>query len=361
MLKLMTLLFFIVSFNQSILASENALASLSKYGLTESEMSTLLEKHPELKDLEVAYADQKGDSLYLSIRIFPEELNEVYTIIKTNSEVAIEKTETQFDVELETIQGQIKNTLFETIFFRTDSKKLATILSEAFKDDFTTTKGLRVSSSYSFEVIKYFKDGQFIKYGDILKSSLVIGRALSSKTFQLNEDNNWSLLPEELELSDKPFYAPVRSSRISSLFQLNRRHPVKKRHQPHNGVDFVATSGTAIYPAMAGEVVTISRTRSRGKFVTIRHDNGYETSYMHLKKFQKGLRVGMLVDLEDEIGKVGRTGYATGAHLHFGVSKNGYFINPIHLLKSYSYDQKDHFEILEGEIDEESGLIDTEV
>lgn len=361
MLKFMTLLFFIVTLNQNILASENALTSLLKHGLNDSDLMLLVEQHPELKDLEVAFADKKGDSVYLMIRIFSEEENEVYTIIKTNSEIEIEKTDTQFDVELETIQGQIKNTLFETILFRTDSKKLATILSEAYEDDFTTTKGLRVSSSYSFEVIKYFKDGQFIKFGDILKSSLVIGRAVSSKTFQSNADKKWSLQPEELEISDKPFYAPVRSSRISSLFQLNRRHPVKKRHQPHNGVDFVATSGTAIYPAMAGEIVVISRTRSKGKFVTIRHENGYETSYMHLKRFQKGLRIGMLVELEDEIGEVGRTGYATGAHLHFGVSKNGYFVNPIHLLKSYSYDQKDQNEILEGEIDEESGLIDIEV
>jgi murein DD-endopeptidase MepM/ murein hydrolase activator NlpD len=358
MTKVIAALLFFISLNQNLLASENALVSLLKRGLEHTDLVVLTKKYPELKDLEVAFTEKKGESADFTIKLYPELTSDVYTITKKDTDLEIEKTDVEYGVDVETIEGEIKNTLFETIINKTESEKLAKLLSEAFSDDFTTTKGLKVKASYSFQVIKYFVDDEFIKYGDVLKGTLVIGRAVSAKTFQMNPDNTWALLPEELELAEKPFYAPVRSSRVSSLFQLNRRHPVKKRHQPHNGIDFVATSGTAIYPALDGEVVTISRTRSKGKYITIRHDNGYETSYMHLKRYQKGLRVGQRVELEDQIGEVGRTGYATGAHLHFGVIKNGYFINPIHLLKSYCYDQKDQYENLEGEVDEESSVVE---
>ena len=106
-------------------------------------------------------------------------------------------------------------------------------------------------------------------------------------------------------------------------------------------------SGTPVYPALEGEVIAIGRARAKGKFVLIQHDNGYQTTYDHLKKFKKGLRVGMHVEMDDQIGEVGRTGYATGAHLHFGVIFEGYYTNPIYLLKDYSDDQKNLAENLD--------------
>jgi murein DD-endopeptidase MepM/ murein hydrolase activator NlpD len=105
-------------------------------------------------------------------------------------------------------------------------------------------------------------------------------------------------------------------------------------------VDFSAKSGTPVHPALDGEIISIGRARAKGKFVLIRHSNGFESTYDHLRKFKKGLRVGMHVTINDLIGEVGRTGYATGAHLHFGILKNGLYVNPIDYLNNYQIDKE---------------------
>lgn len=246
-------------------------------------------------------------------------------------------------IEVVTIEGDIHGNLRDAVTSAVKDETIAEEISLAFKDEFTNTKGLRARASFSFDIIAYFDQDQFVKYGEVMKASLIIGQAISRKILQQDpETENWSLLPEIVETEDRPFYPPVKSSRVSSLFQFNRRHPVTRRLQPHNGIDFVAPSGSAVYPALDGEIVTMGRARAKGKFILIRHDNGYLTTYDHLKKFQKGLRVGMRVEVQDQIGEVGRTGFSTGAHLHFGVLKDGYYVNPIDLMKDYTFDEEDN-------------------
>lgn len=358
MAKLLTCLLFFTLVSFSAHASGKAVEVLKEHGFKQAEIESALEQFPELEDTIIVAETQKFIEDRFALKLYPEADGLVYIITRNFKNVVVEKSEALLEMETKIISGDIKNTLYETIERDTNSEDLARQMADGFKEDFSTTKGLRANASYEFEVAQYFDEGRFVKYGSILKASLVIGKATTRKILKLDSETyTWSLQPEDSTLADKPFYAPIRSSRVSSLFQLNRRHPVTRRHQPHNGVDFVAKSGTPIFPALDGEVITIARTRSKGKFITILHDNGYETTYIHLKKFQKGLRVGMRVELEDQIGEVGRTGYSTGAHLHFGVIKDGYYVNPLYLLKDYGYDEKDLYEgaalneqpIIEGE------------
>jgi murein DD-endopeptidase MepM/ murein hydrolase activator NlpD len=65
-----------------------------------------------------------------------------------------------------------------------------------------------------------------------------------------------------------------------------------------------------------------------GNLVMIRHENGVETAYMHLSKFAKGIKAGQKIEAKTVIGYVGTTGLSTGPHLHFGVKKNGVFVDP---------------------------------
>ncbi len=350
MVKNLFVILFLALSSHALMAGEKAKEALGHYGFNQAEISVLETKYPELSTLELAsdiqnIPDEKKP-LAFTLKLYSENTNDVYIVQKNDTQVDVEKTYLPFEIVSKTIEGEIHGTLFDTLKREVGSEKIANQLSDAFSEDFTTTKGLRVKAYYSFEVIEYFDQNRFVKYGDVRKASLTIGQAISKKVLQQDfKTLAWSLQPEFLERFERPFYAPVKSSRVSSLFQLNRRHPVTKRHQPHNGIDFVASSGTAVYPAMDGEVVTMGRARSKGKFIVIKHDNGYQTTYDHLRKFKKGLRVGMHVEMDDQIGEVGRTGYATGAHLHFGViNEEGFYVNPIYLVRSYCYDQKDRYE-----------------
>jgi len=79
----------------------------------------------------------------------------------------------------------------------------------------------------------------------------------------------------------------------------------------------------------SGTVVAASHDSSNGRTVRVRHPSGYESYYLHLSRFAPGIRAGVRVGQGDRVGFVGSTGLSTGPHLHYGLTKNGSFVNPI--------------------------------
>ncbi len=117
--------------------------------------------------------------------------------------------------------------------------------------------------------------------------------------------------------------APVRFSRISSGFASRRFHPVLKYSRPHFGTDYAAPTGTPIMAVGNGVVTAASYTGGNGNFVKIRHNDMYETQYLHMSRFAKGIKRGTPVSQGQIIGYVGMTGLATGPHVCFRFWKNG--------------------------------------
>lgn len=341
------------SFSHVLFAGEKAAQIFEQYNFSNDEAAAFFNKFPELETIEIA-SELKGElpDKSFSLKLYAENSNDVYIIQKTDAQMNIEKTYVPFEVNTRNFEGEIHGTLFETLQKDLGNEKMARQIAEAFKEDFMTTRGLRVPAAYTFDVIQYYDQDHLVKYGNVVKASLIIGKAIVEKVLQQDfETLKWNLLPLIPETNDRPFYAPVKSSRVSSLFQLSRRHPViRRRIQPHNGIDFVARAGTPVFPALEGEIIAIGKARAKGKFILIQHDNGYQTTYDHLRKFSKGLRVGSRVEMNEAIGEVGRTGYATGAHLHFGVIKDGFYVNPLYLVKDYGYDEKELRENENGDL-----------
>lgn len=121
--------------------------------------------------------------------------------------------------------------------------------------------------------------------------------------------------------------APVKFSRISSNYNLRRFHPIKGKTIPHLGTDYAAPHGTAIRSVSDGVVTSSSYTSGNGNFVKIKHDNVYETQYLHMSRFAKGIRPGVRVRQGQTIGFVGSTGLSTGPHVCFRFWKNGRQVN----------------------------------
>lgn len=122
---------------------------------------------------------------------------------------------------------------------------------------------------------------------------------------------------------------PLSFSRVSSHFNLKRRHPITRRIRPHKGTDFKAPHGAKIWAPASGVVVFAGRQRGYGITLEIDHQNGYRTKYAHLSRVVGGLRVGMRVKRRQVIAKVGNTGFSTGTHLHYEVIVNGMHRNPL--------------------------------
>ena len=115
------------------------------------------------------------------------------------------------------------------------------------------------------------------------------------------------------------------SGRISSGFG-KRSRPTAGASTYHKGLDIAAPSGTPIVAAAEGKVVTAAYSSSAGNYVMISHGNGLYTVYMHCSRL--AVKEGDTVSAGQVIAYVGSTGISTGAHLHFGVSKNGSYVDP---------------------------------
>lgn len=125
--------------------------------------------------------------------------------------------------------------------------------------------------------------------------------------------------------------APVRFSRISSYYNLNRFHPILKRVRPHFGTDYAAPYGTPIMAVGDGVVSQASYTGGNGNFVKIKHSGTYESQYLHMRGFAKGVRTGTRVSQGQVIGYVGATGLATGPHVCFRFWMRGKQVNHLKL------------------------------
>jgi murein DD-endopeptidase MepM/ murein hydrolase activator NlpD len=116
--------------------------------------------------------------------------------------------------------------------------------------------------------------------------------------------------------------------RVSSPFGW-RVHPIFHTRKLHTGVDLAAPEGTRVYAAGDGVVERAGWSSGYGRFILLRHVNGYETAYGHLSRIAAATKVGATVRQGQVIGYVGHTGFATGPHLHFEIRINGHFVDPL--------------------------------
>jgi len=123
--------------------------------------------------------------------------------------------------------------------------------------------------------------------------------------------------------------APVNYSHISSGFSTHRFDPVLRFVRPHVGVDYAAPYGTPIKAAGDGVIMLAGYKGGYGNTIVIKHDDKYSTLYAHLSKFAANLKDGAAVQQGQIIGYVGRTGFATGPHLHYEIHVNNKPANPI--------------------------------
>jgi murein DD-endopeptidase MepM/ murein hydrolase activator NlpD len=146
------------------------------------------------------------------------------------------------------------------------------------------------------------------------------GRALPA--FRYDQGDGFDYFDEAGQSLRKAFLkAPVEFSRISSRYNLKRFHPILQKTKAHYGTDYAAPKGTPIISVGDGVVSKSSYTKGNGKYVKIRHNNTYETQYLHMSR--RAVSAGEHVKQGQVIGYVGSTGLATGPHVCFRFWKNG--------------------------------------
>lgn len=164
-----------------------------------------------------------------------------------------------------------------------------------------------------------------IDANDLTTDSLVVGQKLFIPGAHLDSQSLKKALGEL-------FSAPLSVKwRVSSPFGY-RADPFTGARSFHTGIDLVVPAGTPVKSALGGRVGAVGYSNVYGNYVIIKHSNGYQTLYAHLKYTAK-VKSGQVISQGVTVGYVGNTGYSTGAHLHFSVYKNGKLVNPRTILK----------------------------
>ncbi len=144
-----------------------------------------------------------------------------------------------------------------------------------------------------------------------------------------------------IKIKKSYFITPCRYRRISDRFTKKRWHPILHRYRPHNGIDYANRRGTPIWATYQGVVVYAGWVRGYGRYIEIKHPNGYHSVYGHLSKIK--VRRGQRVKKHQVIGLMGSSGLSTGSHLHFGIKKGSTWINPankIYVIKRKSLKER---------------------
>ncbi len=121
---------------------------------------------------------------------------------------------------------------------------------------------------------------------------------------------------------------PVNNAIMRSGFG-GRRHPILGYTKMHTGVDWATPYGTPIFASGNGVLEKVGPEGGYGKYIRIKHNNGYETAYGHMSAFAKGMEPGKRVRQGQVIGFVGSTGQSTGPHVHYEILVNGRFVDPL--------------------------------
>ncbi len=227
------------------------------------------------------------------------------------------------------VAGIVQSSLWEAMIENDASPQLAVLMSHIFGwsiDFFGIQNGDNFRLIYAQEFVE---DKPLNNYRIHAASFCTSDNLVYAIPFtQDNEELFYNIDGNSLEGAF--LKAPLDFYRITSKFSNSRMHPVLKRRRAHHGVDYAAPVGTPVYAIGNGKVIDKGyQANGGGNYIKIRHNSTYVTTYMHLSKFAKGLKVGDMVKQKQVIGYVGSTGISTGPHLDFRVHENGKPINPL--------------------------------
>ncbi len=227
------------------------------------------------------------------------------------------------------ISGVIEESLFGAVETIGEKPVLAMDLADIFAWQVDFFRDLRRGDSFVALVDKYYRDGEFVRYGRI-DAAQFVNNGTSHKAFLYSRQGGRGDYFDETggSLQKQFLKAPLRFRRISSGFSTRRLHPVTGKVVPHLGVDYAAPTGTPIMAIGDGKVVMVKRDAANGRIIKIRHNSVYSSAYAHMNSFASGMKVGTRVRQGQVIGYVGSTGRATGPHLHFAMYRNGRYVNP---------------------------------
>ncbi len=202
-------------------------------------------------------------------------------------------------------------------------------LAQIFQWDIDFVLDIRSGDRFFMIYEELYIDNQWIGNGEILAAQFFNQKdKYTAVIFEKRDGVLGHFSPTGKSMRKAFLRAPLDFSRISSNFNLRRKHPLFDRTIPHRGIDYAAPQGTPVLASGDGTISTAAKTEANGNYIVIKHGESIVTKYLHLSKFGGDIRPGKHVTQGQVIGYVGATGWATAPHLHYEFLVNGTHKNP---------------------------------
>lgn len=276
-----------------------------------------------LKENNIIRINKKNNKIH-SVDLFEDEIKYTKVVLKNknNREIIVYSDELPTVVKTKIIKGKISSSLYVDGLKAGLSDKLVVQLANVFAWDIDFSRDIAENDEFIVIFEEIYSGKDLLMTGDILASIFKTNKK-DFHAFRFEDKNSIGFFNENGKNLEKAFIrSPVKFPRITSKFTMNRFHPVLKINRPHRGVDYGGSLNTPIMSTGSGKITFQGKKGGFGNVVMIDHKQGYNTLYAHMNKFNKKFSVGSYVKQGEIIGYMGRTGVATGVHLHYEMTVN---------------------------------------
>lgn len=273
------------------------------------------------------FLDEQGELVRCEYESGPLTL---FSVTRSEDSFIAEQDAITIDVKVFQAEGVISSSLFSAFADHNLKAKLIYAFADIFSSRLDFNTELKKGDDFKLIYEKYFKDGKFVGFGNILYASYRQKGGLTHEGYYYNSDKTPGAHFDTngQELGTSFIKSPVPMGRLTSKFSWNRKHPILGVVRPHLGVDLAAPIGTPIMAAADGKVEFVGRKGGFGRHIILSHASVYKTHYGHLSRYRKGLKKGSIVKQKQIIGYVGSSGLSTGPHLDYRLEHAGEFLNP---------------------------------
>ena len=287
------------------------------------------EKLANLKTGDKLEVEINRDQIPKNIFLSSDGLNGINASFN-NGLFSIYKVSRQPDVLERFASVEIEDSLYQSALEADIPDSVIMDLVYIFGWDIDFIFDIRPGDSFDLLYEEYFLKGNKVKNGDIKAARFKRGKKVYTAVRYFLENDQKEFFSIRGKNVEKAFLrSPVEFSYISSKYNLKRKHPILNKIKAHTGVDYAAPTGTPVRTTGDGTISFRGNNGGYGKLIEIKHSEDYSTRYAHLSRYKKDLKVGDKVSQGEIIGYVGRTGRATGPHLHYEFRVNGMHTNPL--------------------------------
>jgi murein DD-endopeptidase MepM/ murein hydrolase activator NlpD len=226
--------------------------------------------------------------------------------------------------------GTIEGSLFASAQNVGISDRTTMELASIFGWDVDFALDMREGDTFTVLYEEIWVNGEKYRDGHILAAEFV-NQGQSHQAIRYTDPNGHTdyYTPDARSKRKAFIRTPVEFSRVSSGFNMKRLHPILNTIRAHKGVDYAAPIGTPIKVSGSGKVAFRGVKGGYGNVVIVQHGSAYSTLYGHMSAFGRGIKVGGTVNQGQVIGYVGKSGLASGPHLHYEFRVNGVHRNPL--------------------------------